>query len=385
MIQRYDLVIVGGSFAGLACARTAALHGLKVAVIDGKPEPGARVHTTGIVVKEASDDFDLPSRLMRKIRGVRLYAPNDRSLDLSAPGYFFQATDTPGVLRWMAGEAERAGTRLLYGEKFSGATEHARGVAIPSLGLHASFLVGADGARSNVAERFGLDRNRHFLAGLEIECEPLEQLDTRFLHCFADSRIAPGYIAWIVPGVDHTQIGVAARRPAKPDLGAFLVRLKTVLDIREIKVVSRRGGLIPSGGTLRRLGTNRVMLIGDAAGMVSPVTGGGIHTSLHFGRRAAQLVSNYLGDRGPHPVAALVREAPRYRVKQMLRRLLDTAPSNSLIDAFLMTGPMRTIAQRAYFHSRSGNRDSFDAWSKEFERGELTTSPKVAGPTLRLI
>jgi hypothetical protein len=69
----------------------------------------------------------------------------------------------------------------------------------------------------------------------------------------------------------------------------------------------------------------------------------------------------------------------------MLRRLLDTAPSNSLIDAFLMTGPMRTIAQRAYFHSRSGNRDSFDAWSKEFERGELTTSPKVTGPTLRLI
>lgn len=38
MIQRYDLIIVGGSFAGLACARTAALKGLKVAVIDAKPE-----------------------------------------------------------------------------------------------------------------------------------------------------------------------------------------------------------------------------------------------------------------------------------------------------------------------------------------------------------
>src|SRR4029077_19194457 len=124
MIQRYDLVIVGGSFAGLACARTAALRGLKVAVIDGKPEPGARVRTTGIVVKEASDDFDLPSRLMRKVRGVRLYAPNDRSLDLSAPGYFFQATDTPGVLRWMASEAERAGATLLYDRKLDAGIEH---------------------------------------------------------------------------------------------------------------------------------------------------------------------------------------------------------------------------------------------------------------------
>lgn len=385
-MQRYDLVIVGGSFAGLACARTAALRGLKVCVLDAKPEPGARVRTTGIVVKEASDDFDLPARLMRKVRGVRLYAPNDHFVDLSAPGYFFQATDTPGVLRWMASEAERAGARLIFGCKFEGAIEHARGVAIPALGLHAAFLIGADGARSRVAEQFGLDRNRHFLAGLEIECEPLTQFDQRFLHCFADSRIAPGYIAWIVPGVENTQIGVAARRPAKPELGDLLIRLKSVCDIREIKVVARRSGLIPSGGTLRRLGTNHVMLVGDAAGMVSPVTGGGIHTALHFGRRAAQLVSDYLGDRGPHPLGALMREAPRYRAKRMLRRILDTAPSNALINAFLMTGPMKAIAQRAYFHSRSAGAESFDTWSKEFERGEFGNSaPQAPGPTLRLI
>lgn len=385
-MQRYDLVIVGGSFAGLACARTAALRGLKVCVIDAKPEPGARVRTTGIIVKEASDDFDLPARLMRKVRGVRLYAPNDRFVDLSAPGYFFQATDTPGVLRWLASEAERAGAKLILGRKFECAIEHERGVAIPSLGLHAAFLIGADGARSRVAEQFGLDRNRRFLAGLEIECEQLTHFDQRFLHCFADSRIAPGYIAWIVPGVDSTQIGVAARRPAKPDLGQLLLRLKTVCDIREIKVVARRSGLIPSGGTLRHLGTDRVLLVGDAAGMVSPVTGGGIHTALHFGRRAAQLVSDYLGDRGPHPLGALTREAPRYRIKRALRRILDTAPSNALINAFLMTGPMKAIAQRAYFHSRSAGMESFDAWSKEFERGEFEKSPpRVPGPTLRLI
>jgi flavin-dependent dehydrogenase len=386
MIQRYDLIIVGGSFAGLACARTAALRGLKVAVVDGKSEPGARVRTTGIVVKEASDDFDLPAHLMRKVRGVRMYAPNDRSVDLSAPGYFFQATDTPGVLRWMAGEAERAGAALLYGHKFESAVEHERGVALTGLGLHANFLIGADGARSKVAEVFGLSRNTRFLAGLEIECEPLAELDQRFLHCFADSRIAPGYIAWVVPGVDNTQIGVAARRPHKPDLGELLLRLKTVCDIRQIRVTQRRSGLIPSGGTLRDLGTNRVMLVGDAAGMVSPVTGGGIHTALHFGRRAAQLVSDYLVDRGAHPVAQLAREAPRYRTKLLLRRLLDMAPSNGLIDALLMTSPIQALAQRMYFHSRAGSAESFEAWAEEFERGELQKSPpELSGPKLRVI
>jgi flavin-dependent dehydrogenase len=386
MVQRFDLVIVGGSFAGLACARTAALKGLKVAVLDAKQEPGARVRTTGIVVKEASDDFDLPSHLMRKVRGVRLYAPNDRFVDLSAPGYFFQATDTAGVLRWMAGEAERAGATLLYGRKFETAIEHARGIALPGLDLHAGYLIGADGARSKVAERFGLSRNTRFLAGLEIECEPVEELDRRFLHCFADSRIAPGYIAWAVPGVGVTQIGVAARRPEKPDLGELLLRLKTVFDIRNIRVNARRSGLIPTGGTLQNLGTNRVLLIGDAAGMVSPVTGGGIHTALHFGRRAAQLVSDYLGDRGPHPVAQMIREAPRFRVKMLLRRLLDLSPPNLLINAFLMSAPAKAAAQRLYFHARAGSRQSFEQWCEEFEREAIEPAPpELRGPRLRVI
>ena len=70
----------------------------------------------------------------------------------------------------------------------------------------------------------------------------------------------------------------------------------------------------------------------------------------------------------------------------VLRSLMDTAPSNVLINAFLMTGPMKALAQRLYFHSRSGSAESFETWSKEFERGELqNASPQLPGPTLRLI
>jgi hypothetical protein len=120
--------------------------------------------------------------------------------------------------------------------------------------------------------------------------------------------------------------------------------------------------------------------------MVSPVTGGGIHTALHFGRRAAQLVSDYLVDRGAHPVAQLAREAPRYRGKMLLRRLFDLAPPNGLIDALLMTSPIQALAQRMYFHSRAGSAESFQAWAEEFERGELQKSPpELSGPKLRVI
>ncbi len=385
-MARYDLLVVGGSFAGLACARTAALRGLKVAVLDAKPEPGARVRTTGILVKEVTDDCDLPARLMRKVPGVRLYAPDGRSLDLHAPGYFFQATDTAELLRWMAAEAERAGATLLYGCKLNGAELEANGVRVPDLDITTRYLIGADGARSRVAEIFGLGRNRRFLVGAEVECETVGGLDERFLHCFADSEIARGYIGWAVPGRGVTQIGVASTMGTKPDLPKLIARLAHLLNVKQLKVVERRSGLIPTGGPVARLGRGRVLLIGDAAGVVSPVTGGGIHTALRFGRRAAQLVGDYLGDRGPHPLDVFSREIPRFRMKRALRSVLDLAIPNAAINALLMTAPMRNLAQRVYFHRRGGDTADFEAWTRAFENQDYEpVAPSVPPAELRCI
>jgi digeranylgeranylglycerophospholipid reductase len=381
MPHTFDAVIVGASFSGLACARTLALKGLDVVVIDAKPEPGARVRTTGIMVKEATDDFDIPAHLMRKVRGVRLYAPDDRNVSLSAPGYYFQATDTPALLRWMASEAQTAGAQFMFGARFDTAVRERQSVFLSSLGIRARFLIGADGARSRVAKAFGLGLNTRFLAGIEIECEPIDGIDPRFLHCFADSNIAPGYIGWVVPGHGVTQIGVAARFGKKPELAALIERAKRLWNVNALRIVERRSGLIPSGGPVSRIGDGRVLLIGDAAGVVSPVTGGGIHTALRFGRRAALLVSDYLCDGGPEPAMAMAQEIPRYRLKRLLRRALDLAPPNAAINAFLMTKPVREFAQRLYFHRRGGDPASFEAWNAAFERDELEALPMHKPPT----
>jgi len=102
---------------------------------------------------------------------------------------------------------------------------------------------------------------------------------------------------------------------------------------------------------------------------------------LHFGRRAAQLVSDHLEDRGPHPVKALKAEAPRYFAKLLMRRVLDMALPNALINPVLTTGTMRGIAQRLYFHARRGDSTSFEDWSRTFEH-EATDR---TAPSLRCI
>lgn len=362
MNDRYDIVIIGAGFAGLVCARVAAERGLKVAVIEKKAAPGVQLHTTGIVVKEAADELHIPTQFTRKVRGVRLYAPGLKRVDLESPGYYFLATDTCGVLRWLADEAAQAGAELNFGQAFEGARREDDGIVLDQPAIRARYLVGADGARSQVARCFGLGTNNRMLVGVETEFEGVEGLDPDRLHCFLDSRLSPGYIGWAVPGVGVTQIGLAGRLGEKPDTAALVDKLRDVFDFSNARIVERRSGPIPIGGMVRPFAAERVLLVGDAAGLVSPLTAGGIHSAFRYGRRAAQAISDHLLDGGPDPALVLAREYPRYRWKALLRRGLDRDPPNWLYDRTLGLPPMRAFAQLVYFHrkglkTRAGWRD----------------------------
>lgn len=361
----YDLVVVGASFAGLIAARTAAHRGLKVAVLDAKSEPGARVRTTGILVKEAVDECDIPAALTRKIPGVRLYAPNGRHTDLFAPGYYFLATDTPAIMRWLAREAARAGADLFFGAGFNGATLAQGRVHIHGLDLSARYLLGADGAKSRVARNFGLGRNKEFLIGVETEYEETPTVDPDFLHCFVDTKLAPGYLGWVVPGAKMTQAGLAvadspfgAKR--KPNFDAFAKRIDSYFALSNCEVLYRRSGPIPCGGLVSPLSTHRVLLTGDAAGLVSPLTAGGIRFAFQYGRRSGGAIANYLLDGGPDPGVLMAQEYPRFGFKKWMRRLWSVAPPNAALNATLFTPPMLALAQWIYFQKRAATASAND-------------------------
>lgn len=352
-----DLIVVGASFAGLTTARTAAMRGLKVIVLEAKPDPGARIHTSGILVREAIEEIDIPSRLTRRVPGVRLYAPNLRSVDLFSPGYAFFTTSTADLIRWMAREAEAAGATILCGERFTGATRQGETFVLEGQKLRTRFLVGADGALSKVARSLGLGENRRHLAGVEIEYELNDTIDRRFLHCFVNSRFAPGYIAWAAPGPDSLQVGAATNHRRRPDLDGFLAATEKMFGWSGMKIVGRRGGLIPAGGIVSGTHAKGAMLIGDAAGWVSPATGGGIRLAFRWGRRAAALIADHLQSGGPEPGPVLAREVPRFRLKKLMRAALDLAPPNALLNLALSTPPMQALAERVYFHRRNNGMD----------------------------
>lgn len=369
-----DCVVVGASFAGLASAIALARAGLRVTVFEKKTDAGAKLHTTGIIVRDAIDQVALldalPNPLVRRIAGVRLYAPNLRYIDLEAPGYYFLATDTPAVMRWLAGEAERAGATIAYGAAFTDAKRLQSGFEVDGFGA-TRFLIGADGPHSRVASALHLGVSKRFLAGVEYEYAGAALSVPDKLHCFVDRRLAPGYIGWVLAGVDGVQAGLARRldgpgifRPNEA-MDAFFAKIAPVIELRDLTPSGVRAGIIPCGGVVSPVAASRALLVGDAAGIVSPVTAGGIHTALKHGLAAGNAVADFLHGRAEDPSDWFVRSYPKFRRKRLLRFLFDHFQSDLAFNWLLATWPMRFAASVVYFHHK-GVFDPVEGGVREF-------------------
>ncbi len=351
-----DAVIVGAGFAGLACARALAERGRSVVVIDRKAAPGVGMHTTGILVHEAETAMPFREKHVRRISGIRLHAPSGRSLRLDSDDYVFLATDTPALMRHFSAVVAEAGADIRYGTRFVAAERAGEGFRIAGTGLTCDWLVGADGPRSRVAQDLGLGRNGKFLLGVEAEFDGVRPGEDDAFHCFVSRRLAPGYIGWVVPGVGVTQVGLAVRQPARPDIDAFISHVPASAGLDDARIVARRGGLIPVGGTVTPFARDRAILIGDAAGAVSPLTGGGIHTALHYGRIAGEAIADYGEPSAPHPAELLARILPGFRVKHGLRFVLENLAPDMAVDMAIANPLFRALA-RSVFYRRKRLRD----------------------------
>jgi flavin-dependent dehydrogenase len=355
-----DLVVVGASFAGVACALAAARYGLRVVVLERKRDPGEKLHTTGIVVKEAFERTLLrqaPSTLLHRVDAVRLYSPSLRPLALSAPGYYFLTTDTPELMRWLAAQLQGHGVDLRLGTAFVAAQPAGEGWRVDGVG-RTRFLVGADGARSRVARLCGLGQVRDFLCGVEYEFPGAQLERPDALHCFVSRREARGYIGWVAQTPTGIQAGLAHRqrggRRGPPDLDDFLLRVGRAAGLpRRLTPGGVRAGLIPCGGPVRMIARDGAILTGDAAGIVSPLTAGGIHSACDHGQAVGQAIAQHLRAQGPAPEAVAIAAAPRFRAKRALRWAYDHLQMDWPFDLLLGTPPLRWAAERIYFHQRS--------------------------------
>lgn len=375
-MERFDVVIIGAGLAGLQCARLLSRSGRKVLLVDRKTDLTRGIHTTGIFVRKTFEDFDFPAgTLGPPIRDVTLYSPKLRKLCLSSEKDEFRIGKMDSLYGAYLQECLDNGATFAGGTRYAGCAKRAKKKGGPrdkraadvivrlekggrSYGVKTKVLVGADGVVSRVARDLGLDQNGEWIVGYEEVFQGVPAKGEPRLHCFLDARLAPGYLAWAADDGEEIHIGVGGY-PSGFDPREALKMFKQKIignffDLNRAELSGTRGGLIPVGGVLQRIASTHGLLIGDAAGAVSPLTAGGLDPCLRLSAIASRVIAESLQKNDPRILCqysgGLFRS--RFISRLWMRRIVAHLTNQQILElgcAFLRRNVGRKLARHVFF------------------------------------
>ena len=272
-----DVAVVGAGPIGLAAARVAAEAGARTTVFEKRREGTALSSCTGLVSRRTLPALGVTDRaVLREIRAVRVHFPGGGRMDLRSRDVKAVVIDRAQLESELLLKAQEAGVRVRYATAAvyaePGALKVESGSSVRTMST--SIIVGADGPRSAVAEWFSLARPSDVVAAAQVEIEaPWSEPDR--VDIYVGEESAPGFFGWCVPAQDRVlRVGLGVMPPHQP--GAFLDKLLSVR-FPGCRILSRSAGWIPVA-LAPKTATRGVILVGDAAGHVKPLTGGGLYT-----------------------------------------------------------------------------------------------------------
>lgn len=292
----YDALIVGGGPAGLLTARELSRRGFSVVVCEEHERVGDPVHCTGVLGVETFDEFRVPrTSILNPLTTVRMTSPCGYSVTYSPRSIEAVVIDRRVFDDSIAGQAQAAGADLRPGTRVTSLTVEADGVRALAgdAGVRARIGILACGASYGFQRRMGLGLPQAYLQTAQRELPAARPGDVE-LHFGAS--VAPGGFAWAVPVVrpdgGYVRVGVMATQDASVWYDRMVDRLAPAWGI-DRGVEPPRQKLLPLG-PIERTFDDRLLVVGDAAGLVKPTTGGGIFYSLISAAIAAEVAADCL-------------------------------------------------------------------------------------------
>lgn len=280
-----DVLIVGAGPAGTSAARTAAGAGADVLVIERRSRIGEPVRCAEYIPRLLTQTVKIPPKaIVQKIEGMITFLPGDEEIRKTAPGFMLDRAEFD---RALARAAENSGAEILMGTRAVSRDGDRIRVKGPSGDgdIRSKVIIGADGPHSRVGSWIG-QKNKRFLWAIQHTVELREPACDTEVYL---GKEYPGGYGWLFPKGWLANVGVGVQMASIKHAKQALKTLKDRLADRIGRVTDGTTGYIPAGGPLTSTDkSERIILVGDAAGHSHPITGGGIPQAVICGAMAGR-------------------------------------------------------------------------------------------------
>jgi geranylgeranyl reductase len=302
MDTNYDVVVVGAGPAGATAANDLSQKGHRVLMLDrlGRIKPCG-----GAIPPRLIKDFDIPDHLLvAKSRKARMISPKDNRVDIPIDGGFVGMVNRNEFDEWLRQRAQSHGAHRQQGT-FERMTQDMDGVRRVHFevrdgkgetqmhSVRARFVIGADGAKSEVAKQAieGAEKTKYVFAYHEIVKAPAADLNHDPDRCdvYYRGTLSPDFYGWVFPHGDTMSIGTGSADKGY-SLKSAVTRLRQAAGLEQAETLRREGAPIPLKPLPKWDNEQDVVLAGDAAGVVAPASGEGIYYAMLGGRFAAEAV-----------------------------------------------------------------------------------------------
>lgn len=297
---KYDVVVVGARVGGSTSALFASKSDVDVLMLEKRQEIGSPVQCAEGVTYNTFETLEIKpnERYIRsKIKGANIHAPDGRCINYEGGVAEGLVLDRKVFDKELASEAAKSGSDIMVKTAVKDLIikDHkVCGVIAKHLGetieVKADVVIAADGIESNMARMAGLktiQSPQQICSCAQYEMVGVD-VDPNYLEFFFGENVAPKGYVWIFPKGDGVaNVGVGIRSPDKTPL-YYLDKFVSKLDATPVEL--NIGG-VPVSGPIEKTYTDGLLVVGDAAGHVDPITGGGIHPTITCARIAGEVAA----------------------------------------------------------------------------------------------